>query len=294
MTAPREHIKRTTVGMQHMLSVAAVLVFIIGTPLFLLPAKTDLLFSWTVNPPLTAAFLGAAYWSSFALEWLCAREVSWAKARVAVPAVLLFTFLTLVATLLHIDKFHFGNSFSRLTQWITWVWLIVYAIVPLIMGVVLIIQMRQPGVDTRRKLTMASWTRVVFFVQASIMIILGVSLFLFPKPTASLCWPWMLSPLTGRAIGAWLIGVGFAAAHSAWENDWIRVRAASVAYALFGGLELVALIRLGFDHYPDSGQSIVDWSDPRIWIYVIFMMGILAIGSYGGWVSRRKSVYLKI
>lgn len=42
-----------------MLLVAAGLVLAIGLPIYLLPDRTDLLFSWTVNPPLTAAFLGA-------------------------------------------------------------------------------------------------------------------------------------------------------------------------------------------------------------------------------------------
>ena len=74
--------------------------------------------------------MGAAYLAAFVLEFLGARETIWARARVAVPAVLVFTVLTLVATLLHIDKFHFGPEFSLLTQAGTWVWLLIYAIVP--------------------------------------------------------------------------------------------------------------------------------------------------------------------
>jgi hypothetical protein len=37
-------------------------------------------------------------------------------------------------------------------------------------------------------------------------------------------WPWALTPLTGRAIGAWAIGIGTIAAHAAWENNWWRLR----------------------------------------------------------------------
>jgi len=271
-----------------MLSVAAVLVLIIGTPLILLPAKTSMLFSWTVNPPLTAAFLGAAYWSSFVLEWLSAREMIWARARVAVPAVFLFTMLTLVATLLHIDKFHFGEGFSPLTQWITWIWLIVYAGVPLIMGILWLGQVRRPGQDPTIKKIMPTWVRWVLGVQASIMLTLGTAMFVGPKPVASLLWPWMLSSLTGRAVGAWLVGVGFAIAHSVWEKDWVRVRAAMSAYALFGALELFSLMRLGGDRYANSGLLIVDWADPRSWMYVIFLLSILGMGAYGIWVSRRR------
>src|SRR5436309_8561225 len=38
--------------------------------------------------------------------------VSWANARVAVPAIWLFTALTLVATLLHFDQFHFSSPIA--------------------------------------------------------------------------------------------------------------------------------------------------------------------------------------
>ena len=93
------------------------------------------------QPPLTAAFLGAAYLSAFVIEFLSARETLWARARIAVPAVLLFTILTLVATILHIDKFHFGGEFRLITQAGTWVWMLVYAIVPVAMSVLLVQQL---------------------------------------------------------------------------------------------------------------------------------------------------------
>jgi len=55
-------IRSTTFGMSRMLLLASVLVFIIGIPLFVLPELTEINFAWTINVPLTAAFLGAAYW----------------------------------------------------------------------------------------------------------------------------------------------------------------------------------------------------------------------------------------
>jgi hypothetical protein len=56
--------------------------------------QTETYFAWTIHPPLTAAVLGAGYWASFVLELLSARERLWARTRVAVPAVLLFSTLT--------------------------------------------------------------------------------------------------------------------------------------------------------------------------------------------------------
>lgn len=277
----------TAAQIKQLLLVASTLVFIIGIPLFLFPGRTDTLFSWTVNPALTAAFLGAAYWSSFVLEFLSARESAWARARVAVPAVLLFTFLTLVATLLHIDKFHFGPGFAFITQAVTWVWLIVYAVVPVAMAVLLVLQLRKPGSAPSRERPMPGWIRLVYSAQAAAMVLLGIALFFAPKWAAGRFWPWLLSPLTGRAIGAWLVGVGFAAGHFTWENDWSRVRAGTIAYSVFAGLELIALFRFAAARYPDSGQPIVDWTDPRAWVYAVFLLSVLAAGAYGWWASRR-------
>jgi hypothetical protein len=62
-----------------MLWAASALVLLAGVPLFLGSEQTDLYFAWTITPPLTAAFLGAAYWSSLVLLFLSVRQTSWAK-----------------------------------------------------------------------------------------------------------------------------------------------------------------------------------------------------------------------
>src|SRR5947208_5806708 len=102
-------LRLTLPGMRIMLVVAAVLVFSVGGSLTLLPLQTDRFFAWTIATPLTAGFLGAAYWSACVLELLAARERFWVYARIAVPTVLLFTVLTLIVTLVHLDKFHLAS-----------------------------------------------------------------------------------------------------------------------------------------------------------------------------------------
>src|SRR5712692_507014 len=103
------NVKPVTLGMRRLLYVASALVFISGVQLFVLTDHTDRFFAWTIHPGLTAAFLGGGYLASFFLEFLSARERVWAQARLAVPAVLTFTVLTLVVTLVHRDRFHFGD-----------------------------------------------------------------------------------------------------------------------------------------------------------------------------------------
>lgn len=281
-------VRKTTPAMRKLLVAASVLVLIIGAPLFILPTETETLFSWSVNPPLTAAFLGAAYWAAFVLEYLCSRESEWARARVAVPAVLLFTTLTLIVTLVHIDKFHFDADPGSITWVITWVWLIVYAVVPLIMATILVVQMRTPGAEPVRVSPMPSWMHIVLISQTAVMLLLGVSLLVAPTSVAPSVWPWGLSALTGRAIGAWLLGLGLAAAHASRENDLVRVEGAMAACLAFGALELGALFRFATALHPVTGNAVVDWTDLRAWLYLAFMLSIAVVGLLG-WLGAREA-----
>lgn len=280
--------KETTHGMRYLLAVAGILVLIIGTPLFVLPGNTSSLFAWTINPPLTAAFLGASYWASFVLEFLCSREKVWARARVAVPAVLIFTTLTLIVTLIHFDKFHFFSKAPGSFAWgIAWVWLVVYVTVPVIMSGLLVHQMRKPGDDPDRQSIMPSWFRIVLIVQAIVMLVLGTAMLLAPQSVGPSVWPWALSALTGRSIGAWLVGFGIAAGFAAWENDFRRVRAAMIALSLLGILHVVSLVRFATALHPKTGEPVLDWSDPRTVVYLVFVISLGLIGVYG-WVAYRR------
>ena len=139
------NLKQTTSGVRIILFIASFLVLSVSLSLYFFPNQTDIYFSWTINPPLTAAFLGAGYLASFLLEFLSARETVWAKARPAIPAVWAFTFLTLIVTLIHIDRFHFGNP-RFITVAGTWVWLAVYISVPIAMGILWLTAFMRPRI----------------------------------------------------------------------------------------------------------------------------------------------------
>jgi hypothetical protein len=261
--------RAVTGAMRLLLAVAGGLVFIAGCQLFILTERTDRYFAWTVQPAATAAFLGAAYWASCGLELLAARERIWARARVAVPAVLAFTTLTLVATLLHRDRFHLQSA-DRLARTAAWVWLGIYAAVPLLLTAALAHQLRAPGVDPPRLAMLPPWLRLLVGAQGIVLLLLGAALFLAPLRAAPL-WPWTLTALTARAVGAWLVGLGVAAAHVAWENDWARARPALVGEVLLGVLLFVALVR-----YPQAA----DWGGVRALLYLACLIATLAIGLY--------------
>ena len=122
-------------SMRVLLVVAGVLVTLAGVQLFLGSERTATWFAWTIDVPLTAAFLGAAYWASAVVEWTAASRRLWADARIAVPGVLVFTTLTLVVTVVHLDAFHLGAEHGAATRAVTWAWVAVYAVVPVLLAV---------------------------------------------------------------------------------------------------------------------------------------------------------------
>jgi hypothetical protein len=263
-------IRMTTPGMRAMLLVASVLVFIVGIQLFIMTDFTDRFFAWTVKPSLTAAFLGAAYWSSFILELLASRERIWARARIAVPAVLVFTTLTLIISLIHLDRFHM-NVPDVITRSAAYAWLGVYAVVPLVMTILLVRQLKMPDGDPPRERPIPRWLIVILVVLALIMLFLGVGLLVAPQQFAVL-WPWMLTPLTGRAVGAWLLGLGIGVAQVIREGDYIRARPVAISAVVFALLEFTALAR-----YPGD----MSWGDARGWFYLAFLVSMLLFGAYG-------------
>lgn len=257
--------------------VAAVLVLAAGTQLFVLTDHTERYFSWTVEPPLTAAVLGAFYWTSLVLLVASLGERTWARVRVAVPGVFVFTALTLAATLLHLGKFHFESD-DAVTLFATWAWLVVYAVVPPVFLAMLVLQVRAPGAEPARVAVPPRWFLAVLGMLGAVAIGFGAALFAAPEAAATV-WPWTLTALTGRALGAWLVGIGLVLAQGAAEADWPRLRAALVSAILFGLLQAMALARYAED---------VEWGEPGAWLYVAFVAGLSAMAIYG-WLRTREA-----
>src|SRR5437660_945446 len=142
--------------MRWLLYAASTLVFLAGLQLTVFTEQTDTYFAWTITPPLTAAFLGAAYWAAVPVEVIAARQTIWAKARVAVPAIWLFTTLTLVATILHFGKFHFSSPIAS-AQGAARFWLAIYVRVPVVRPPTGSLQIPTSGADPARWPPAATW-----------------------------------------------------------------------------------------------------------------------------------------
>jgi hypothetical protein len=257
--------------MRLLLGVFSALTALAVGALYVLAEQTDRTFAWTIQPPLTAAFLGAGYAAGCVLVVLSLREPAWAHARVPVLTVLVFVVLTLAATLLHLDRFHLTTGEGPVAVAAAWFWLAVYVVVPLGMIAALWLQERAPGADPPARAPVPRVLRGALAVESVVLTAVGVALFAAPG-TATDLWPWPLTPLTARVVAAWLLAFGLATALAAAVGDLRRLRTAAIAYTVFGVLVAGAVLR-----FADS----VAWGDPAAWVFAATTVAVVGTGAAG-------------
>ncbi|HZA05973.1 MAG TPA: hypothetical protein VE617_15530 [Propionibacteriaceae bacterium] len=271
-------------GTRLVLAVFGGLTLLAFLALFVGAEQTERVFAWTIQPPITAAFLGAAYAGGCALELLALRRGTWAALRIPFLAIGVFTTTTLLVTLLHLDRFHFGSPVP-LARFAAWFWLVIYVVVPVAMVVVWVLQERRPAAPTGR-VPLPSVLRFALLAQGAVMLAVGMPLLVRPE-LAAVLWPWTLTPLTARMVAAWLLAFGLAVVLAGREADLGRLEVPAVAYGLLAVLVLVVLAR-----FPES----VRWGSPAAWVYLAVAVSILLSSAYGlsrlrregGRVGRRR------
>jgi hypothetical protein len=231
-------------AMRLVFAVGSLLVTAAGVQLFALTDHTDTFFAWTITPGASSAFLGAFYFTALALAGRSALETEWHRARVGVFGVWLFVTLTLVATLLHLDKFHFQGP-GLFPRGAAWLWMLIYAIEPPAVLTAIVLQLRAPGRDRPRERPLPVAYRVLLVAEAALVLTVGVMLFAAPSSVG--WWPWTLTPLVAQTMASWLLGLGVVLAVAAWENDWDRIRIATLAFVVLGVLQLISVMRYWSD-----------------------------------------------
>lgn len=264
-----EGVRGVTPWMRAVFVASALLVGLAGFQLFAFPADTETSFAWTIQPPLTAAALGGLYLAVVLLTLLSARQTVWANARIFAPGTFLFASLILLATLVHVDRFHWDGP-TAYAEFQAYLWMTIYAVYPPALLAAWAHQRRQPGGDPPAASPLPGWFRTVVGVQAAAFLALGGALIVDPAGVADAVWPWELTPLTGRAIAAWLFALGVVAAHAVLENDWERIPVAPPTYTAVGALQLVVVGR-----YADE----LDWGDVRTWAYTAFFAAVASVGA---------------
>ncbi len=280
MVVTAEHARagrRPTSGVRALLVAFCCLTAAAVVSLVVLADRTDQTFAWTIQPPVTAAFLGSGYAAGLVLSILALRADDWAVVRVPYVTVLVFTWVTAVATFLHLDRMHVMTpGTGPVAVPAAWLWLVVYVAIPLGMALLLVQQVR-PDRGHVADVPIPRALAVALAGQGVVLLVVGAALFVAPALSEPL-WTWTLTPLTARVVAAWLLAFAVAVGLSVADGDLLRLRVATVAYTAFGVFQFVTLLRF---------RDEVEWSEVGAWVVVAVLVAMVATGAAGWALSRR-------
>jgi hypothetical protein len=159
------------------------------------PERTDTLWAWTIQPPVTAMVLGSVYAAGAYFFARVLFGAPWERVAVGFPPIILFVWMAAIATLLHLDRFHHESlPFAA--------WVALYVVTPI--GVPLLyLRNRRPilGPPLPRPTRIALGTAGAAIVAAALAI--------FAVPDLAIDnWPYPLTPLTARITAAVFVVYG--------------------------------------------------------------------------------------
>lgn len=241
-----------------------------GALLFVGANDTDDWFSWTIQPPLTAASLGGFYWGALILLASAARAPGWLAARPVVYSVLSIAVVLLIVTLVHLDKFDTDSLFGIF-------WLCAYIAAPplLVYGIVKQRSEGQPGPAGEPLPGLLRW---LLAIEGAALLAISLVMLLAPDTAADL-WPWVLSPLTSRALGALVLATGLVALIIARDGR-LPLTGVAGAFGALGALQLLAVAL----HSGDLGKD-----DLATGVYLGFWAVVVLTGTYGAIAASASS-----
>ncbi|MEX1078391.1 MAG: hypothetical protein WED09_04715 [Homoserinimonas sp.] len=185
--------------------------------LYLLPRRTDELFAWTINPPLTAMFLASAYLGGIWFFVGVLMAARWHRVAVGFPAVMVFSALLGMATLIHWDRFHHDHvSFI--------VWAVLYLTTPFLVLIAMVTNSRvYTGRPERRDYEIPLLFRALPILIGLAALATGALLYASPGNFLGV-WPWELTPLTARVVAAVLTLPGMVGLWLIFEPRWSSFR----------------------------------------------------------------------
>jgi hypothetical protein len=245
--------------------------------LFIWPNDTDKLFAWTIKPAMTPMMLAAAYMGGtyFFTRVFLAKQ--WHLVKLGFLPVTVFASLLGIATLLHWDRFNHSHiSF--------YTWALLYFTTPfLVFAVWLRNRMTDPGSAEPGEMIIPLVIRLFIGVIGVITLAVGLLLFLQPLLMIRI-WPWLLTPLTARVVGAMFALPGVVGLGIALEPRWSAARIILEAQALSIAMILIATARA----WRDFNQS-----NPLTWFFVgglSFLLVALAVLYISIEIHRRNTV----
>jgi hypothetical protein len=230
--------------------------------LYLFPGDTKRLFAWTINPTMTPMMLASAYLGGAYFFIRVLREPRWNVVKTGFVCVALFASLLGVATIVHWDKFNHRHVAF-------WLWAGLYFTTPFVVMTGWLANRRfaaPAGLDERRLAGVARW---IVGLTGTIALVQGVVMFLAPSQVAAI-WPWTLTPLTCRVVGA-IFCLGSAGIAVVVDPRWTTLKLMLQVEALMVALTLIGALRARAEF--DTGR-------PLTWLLLSGFLAVLLGSAY--------------
>ena len=241
--------------------------------LYLFPTYSDVLFAWAIKPSMTAMMLGAAYLGGAYYFTRVFNAQKWHRIKLGILPVTAFASFLGIATILHWDKFTAGHP-----SFIMWAFL--YLTLPLLLPLVWWLnRSADPKTLDTRDCYISQNVQRFFAVLGSLLLVVSLVLLVVPDVLIGI-WPWTLTPLTGRVVGAMfvlpgLVGIGIAR-DKRWSAARIILQAQIFSMILILGAMFVS-------------QSDFNWSQPSSWLFA-FSMIALCVSLLGIYISTERGI----
>jgi nitrate reductase NapE component len=206
------------------------------------PADTGRLFAWTIRPTLTPMVLASAYLGGAWFFVRVTRERRWARVGAGLLSVTLFATLLGVATVIHWDRFNHGHVAF-------WLWATLYLVAPFLVLAAWVANTQVAATPRPDELRLRPRARVVVAAGGGLALAQGLLMFAFPSLVIPV-WPWLLTPLTCRVVGA-VFCLGSAGLVVLRDSRWVRLRLMVEVEVVMLTLILVGAVRARADLYAD-------------------------------------------
>ena len=240
-------------------------------PLLVVPGRTELYFSWEINPALTPLLMGAGYGAGTYYFYRIATVDEWHRIHVLLLPGTVFAWGLTLATVLHWDAFipdHLP----------TYAWVVLYVVVPILLPSLWLYNRRtDPGTTGGDELLVPPLVRWTCVAVGVVLTAVVASLYVAPTVLIDRA-PWTLSPLTARTVLSWTILFSLFCVTFAFERRWSAFEVPIETIVLWAGLALLAFVRSWGD---------VDPSNPLLWA-ILGGIAIVFVGlaSLHVWMNR--------
>jgi LPXTG-motif cell wall-anchored protein len=252
-----------------------------GLPAFIIlmtvPHLTEILFVWTIKPVINARLIGVMYSNAMLLVIFSAFQTKWAKVRINMVVIMLFSIFATLLTFFYLKPF-LAHPWYHLAFWLT-MYLILFFTAPY----VFVTHERKYGGKLPVEVPLSISARLATSVFALTSLVCGLGL-LFNIELVNQYWPWTLPPLVGGLIGVLFVTHAAAYSWAVWDGDWLRVKPIFWQAPLTGIMfALLPLVHPG-DLRPDTGTSLTIY---YLITGILILVGGLIILSYR---KREKAI----